>query len=55
MCAPVKDRSCNCFGSCGCVAIKTDDELQMLEAARQRMQVRMNITERRIEELKKKD
>ncbi len=55
MCAPVQDRSCNCFGSCGCVSNLTiEDEISMLESARQRMQVQINAMDRRIEGLKKK-
>jgi len=55
MCAPVHNQSCNCLGTCGCVSTLTiEDEIKMLEAGRQRMQVQINVIERRIEELKKK-
>jgi hypothetical protein len=44
------------LGSCGCVtALTIEDEIKMLEAGRQRMQVQINMTDRRIEELKKKN
>ncbi|GEM_PF-3512753 len=34
--------------------LSIEDEIKLLEAGRQRMQVRLGMTERRIEELKKK-
>jgi hypothetical protein len=55
MCVNVQNQSCDCAGRCGCVNILSiEDEIKLLEADRQRMQVRLGITERRIEELKKK-
>jgi hypothetical protein len=55
MCAPIQNQSCNCSGTCGCLSNLTiEDEIKMLEANRQRMQVQINIIERRIEGLKKK-
>lgn len=55
MCAPVQNQSCNCSGNCGFISTSTvEDEIKMLEASRQRMQVQINMIERRIEKLKKK-
>jgi hypothetical protein len=54
MCAPVQNQSCNCSCTCGCVsALTIEDEIKLLEAGKQRMQVQINMIERRIEELKK--
>jgi len=55
MCMPVHDPSCGCYRACSCGIIRTvEDEIQMLESARQRMETQIMMTERRIEELKKK-
>jgi hypothetical protein len=55
MCSPVKNQSCTCLVNCDYVSTLTiEDEIKILEADRQRMQVQINIIERRIEELKKK-
>jgi hypothetical protein len=54
MCVPVQNQSCNWLGTCCCVSTHTiEDEIKMLEAGRKRMQVQINMTDRRIEELKK--
>ena len=55
MCAPVQIQSCNCASSCNCMATLTiEDEIKLLEANKQRMMVQLEMTERRIEALKKK-
>jgi hypothetical protein len=55
MCAPIQNQSCNCSGTCGFSSTLTiEDEIKLLEASRQRMQVQINMIERRIEGLKKK-
>ena len=55
MCIPVQNPSCTCADQCGCMnALSIEDEIKMLEAGRQRMQVHLEMTERRIEGLKKK-
>jgi hypothetical protein len=55
MCAPIQNQSCNCSCACGCVsALTIEDEIRLLEAGKQRMQVQINMVESRIEELKKK-
>ncbi|MGB9929791.1 MAG: hypothetical protein ACPK85_15565 [Methanosarcina sp.] len=43
------------LSTCGCLSNLTiEDEIKMLEAGRQRMQVQISMIERKIEELKKK-
>jgi hypothetical protein len=55
MCAPIQNQSCSCSGACGFASTLTiEDEIKILEASRQRMQVQINMIERRIEGLKKK-
>jgi hypothetical protein len=55
MCAPNQNQSCNCSGSCGFPSTLTiDDEIKLLEASKQRMQVQINMIEKRIEGLNKK-
>ncbi len=56
MCIPVRNPSCNCASPCGCLNTPSiDDEINLLEANRQRMQIQLEITERKIEGLKKEN
>ena len=55
MCVPVQNQSCDCASTCGCMnTLSIEDEIKLLEARRLRMQVQLELTERRIEGLKKK-
>lgn len=55
MCTPVHTPTCTCSHMCGCMnTLSIEDEITMLESGKQRIQVQMNMMERRIEELKKK-
>lgn len=56
MCAPVHHHACSCQGSCGCMQqpLTIEEEIAMLEANRKRMQVMIDMTDRRIEALKKR-
>ncbi len=54
MCMPVMEKLCNCTGTCGCMsALSVEEEIRLLEASKQRMQVQLAMTERRIGGLKK--
>lgn len=60
MCTPVQNPHCHGHrhgqGSCTCSCMQMlsiEDEIKSLEDAKQRMQVRLEMTERKIEELKK--
>ena len=40
MCLPVQNQSCNCSATCGWMtALTIEDEIKLLEATKQRMQV----------------
>ena len=56
MCTPVHHQGCSCHhGSCGCMqSLTNEEEIAMLEAQKKRMQVMIDMTDRRIESLKKR-
>jgi hypothetical protein len=55
MCVHQNNQSCDCASRCGCMnVLSIEDEIKLLEAGRQRMQVQLGMTERKIEGLKKK-
>ena len=54
MYASNQNQSCNCSCTCDCMsALTIEDEIKLLEASKQRMQVQLNMIEKRIEALKK--
>ncbi|MDR9816462.1 MAG: hypothetical protein RJR34_06700 [Candidatus Methanoculleus thermohydrogenotrophicum] len=56
MCTPIHHQACSCHhGPCGCMqSLTIEEEIAMLEAQKKRMQVMIDMTDRRIESLKKR-